>query len=154
MYCNRLIASLTRLRSCILVEEMRREKGIHILLDMEGVDPAILDDSLYLNNLIDKVVKESGLKSFGTLYHKFIPQGFTSVTLLSASHISIHTWPEYGYIAADIFACEEPEKAIKAADILIRELKPKKVTKTVRRRGYVFTGYITADRDGGSYREG
>lgn len=133
---------------------MRREKGIHILLDLEGIEEKILDDSLYLNNLIDRVVKESGLKSFGTLYHKFVPQGFTSVTLLSASHISIHTWPEYGYIAADIFACEEPEKAVKAADILIRELKPKKVKKIIQRRGYIFTGYVVADRDGVSHREG
>ena len=136
------------LRICNYVKEMRREKGIHILIDMEGVDPHILDDSIYLNKLIDKVVKESGLKSFGTLYHKFIPQGYTSVTLLSASHISIHTWPEYGYIAADIFACEEPEKAVKAAEILIKELKPRKVNKTVKRRGYIFTGYMIADRDG------
>ena len=133
---------------------MRREKGIHILLDLEGIDPSILDDAIFLNNLIDKVVRESGLKSFGTLYHKFTPQGYTSVTLLSASHISIHTWPEYGYLAADIFACDEIEKALKAAEILIDNLKPKKVKKTIKRRGFIFNGYMVASENGVSYRKG
>lgn len=133
---------------------MRGEKGIHILLDMEGIDPQLLDDSIFLNNLIDRVVKESGLRSFGTLYHKFYPHGFTSVTLLSASHISIHTWPEYGYMAADIFACDDINKAVTAANILIRELKPKKVKKTVLRRGFIFDGVIMAEGDGVPHREG
>ncbi len=133
---------------------MRRERGIHILLDMEGVDPQILDDSIFLMNLIDKTVRDSGLKSFGTLYHKFYPQGFTSVTLLSASHISIHTWPEYGYIAADIFACDDIEKALKAAEILIKELKPKRVKRVIKRRGFIFKGYLVENEDGVSHREG
>lgn len=117
---------------------MKREKGIHVLLDLHGCDAKKLDDSIFLNNLISKVLRKSGLKSFGTLYHKFTPLGYTSVTLLAASHISIHTWPEYGYMAVDIFACDDREKAMKAVEVIIEEMKPKKVRKIMRSRGYVF----------------
>lgn len=118
--------------------KIKREKGIHIILDLYGVDPQKIDDSIFLNNLISKAVSESGLKSFGTLYHKFQPTGFTSITLLEASHISIHTWPEYKYATIDIFACDKWEKALKATDIIINSLKPKKFKKVIKPRGYIY----------------
>ncbi len=118
---------------------MKREKGIHIMLDLYGVEPEKLDDAIFLNKLISKAVTQSGLKSFGTLYHKFIPMGFTSITLLEASHISIHTWPEYKHATIDIFACDKWEKALKAADIIIEGLKPKKLKKVVKSRGYIYS---------------
>ncbi len=117
---------------------MKAIKGIHIIVDLYGCDTKILDDAIYLNRLVAKAVSESGLKSFGTLYHKFTPMGYTSVTLLAASHISIHTWPEYNYVAIDVFACDEYEKALKATDIIISALKPKRVRKIVRQRGFIF----------------
>jgi len=117
---------------------MKRERGIHIILDVYGVEPEKLDDAIFLNKLISKSVSESGLKSFGTLYHKFNPMGYTSVTLLEASHISIHTWPEYKYASIDIFACDRWEKALKAAEIIIRELNPKRVKKLIKARGYIY----------------
>ena len=117
---------------------MRAIKGIHILADLYGCDEKLLDDATYLNELVSKAVLESGLKSFGTLYHKFMPKGYTSVTLLAASHISIHTWPEHRYVAIDIFACDEHEKALKAAEIIISSLKPKRVRRIIRLRGYIF----------------
>lgn len=36
-------------------------------------------------------------------YHKFSPMGISAVAVITTSHISIHTWPEYGYAAVDIF---------------------------------------------------
>ena len=118
--------------------KIKREKGIHIILDLYGVDPQKIDSSIFLNDLISKAVSVSGLKSFGTLYHKFQPMGFTSVTLLETSHISVHTWPEYKYASIDIFACDKWEKALKAADIIINELNPKRLKKIVKPRGYIY----------------
>lgn len=48
-------------------------------------------------------------------FHQFTPQGLTGFILLSESHISIHTWPEFKYAAVDVFTCghkTQPEKAI------------------------------------------
>lgn len=123
---------------------MKREKGIHIMLDVYVIDGEKLDNAIFFNKLIAKAVSESGLKSFGTLYHKFEPMGYTSVTLLEASHISVHTWPEYNYASIDIFACDKWEKALKAADIIIKALNPKRIKKVIKSRGYIFNHeYIT-----------
>lgn len=107
-------------------------------MDLYGVDAEKLDDAIFLNHLISKAIRESGLKSFGTLYHKFNPVGFTAVSLLEASHLSIHTWPEYGHAAIDIFACDKWDKALKAAEIIINELKPKRYRKVIKKRGYIY----------------
>jgi len=125
---------------------MKREKGIHIILDVYGVEPEKLDNAIFLNRLITKAVAESGLRSFGTLYHKFDPMGYTSVTLLEASHISVHTWPEYKYASIDIFACDKWEKALKAADIIIQGLNPKRVKKSIKPRGYIYNSQYVQER--------
>ena len=49
---------------------------------------------------------------------KFDPQGVTAVVLLSESHLSIHTWPEYGYAAIDAFTCGDRTDPEKACDFL------------------------------------
>jgi S-adenosylmethionine decarboxylase len=53
--------------------------------------------------------------------HQFSPQGVTAICLLSESHISIHTWPEKGEAAVDVFTCGESEPKI-ACDIIIQQL--------------------------------
>ena len=116
------------------------------MLDMYGVDPEKLDNAIFFNKLISKAISESGLKSLGTLYHKFEPIGYTSITLLETSHISVHTWPEYGYASIDVFACDKWEKALKAADIIIQELKPKKVKKIVKSRGFIYNPQFIKER--------
>lgn len=115
-----------------------KKKGIHIMLDLFGVEWEKLDDPIYLNKIIDKTLRGSGLKSFGTIYHKFNPHGFTSVTLLEASHLSIHTWPEYGHATIDIYACDDWDKALKAMEIILNELNPKRVEKVIKYRGYIY----------------
>jgi S-adenosylmethionine decarboxylase len=67
-------------------------------------------------------------------FHKFNPHGITGILLLAESHISLHSWPEFGFVAIDIFSCGKkkfPERALK---YLKSVFKPKKieVTKIVR----------------------
>ena len=58
-------------------------------------------------------------------FHTFPPyDGVSGVIIILESHVSIHTWPEHGYAAVDIFTCGtsvEPEKAV---DLLVQELQP------------------------------
>jgi len=117
---------------------MRAIKGIHIIIDLYGCNAEEINNASYLTSVILKAINESGLKALGTLSHKFNPIGYTSITLLSASHISIHTWPEHRYVALDIFACDEHDKALKAADIIISMLKPEKVERKILYRGFIY----------------
>ena len=67
----------------------------------------------------------------GSAFHRYAPQGVTGVLLIAESHLSVHTWPEHGYLGADIFFCGEgnPETAIEklvelfqARDVKVRRL--------------------------------
>ena len=55
-------------------------------------------------------------------FHKFAPHGVTGVVLLSTSHISVHTWPEYGYAAFDVFSCSDENQTRKAVDYITGHL--------------------------------
>jgi S-adenosylmethionine decarboxylase len=89
--------------------------GWHFLVDLQGVAPALLMDG----PRIEQILKESAHAAqaqilFAHFHHFGEQQGLTGVLLLAESHITIHTWPEHGFAAADIFMCgqAEPERAL------------------------------------------
>ena len=69
--------------------------------------------------------------------HKFLPHGVTGVVLLSESHITFHTWPEFKYLALDIFTCGKKCDPYKALDYFKKEIKPDKVQIMEIKRGLV-----------------
>jgi S-adenosylmethionine decarboxylase len=97
--------------------------GTHVILDAWEVDPARLDDSALLKSAIHRAIDAGGATLVEMCVHEFSPQGVTATATLKESHIAIHTWPEHGYIAADLFFCAtgEPERAAKA---LIDAIQP------------------------------
>lgn len=89
--------------------------GIHYLLDINQVNRQLLDDEIRLKKIFKRFINNSQIKVLGYKYHKFQPQGLTGLYLLSESHISFHTWPEYDKISIDIYTCElENDKLINA----------------------------------------
>jgi S-adenosylmethionine decarboxylase len=70
----------------------------------------------------------------GEVSHKFHPQGVTALGLLSESHISIHTWPEHGYAAADVFTCGDRANPQRACNYLLKAFEATRhsLTKLVR----------------------
>ena len=89
--------------------------GAHVLADFWGCQPEKLDDSRLLMQALREAALVANMTILGEEEHKFEPQGFTGMLLLSESHISIHTYPEQGYAAVDVFTCGGglTEKAIK-----------------------------------------
>ncbi|MDI6815488.1 MAG: adenosylmethionine decarboxylase, partial [Dehalococcoidales bacterium] len=68
---------------------------------------------------------EAGARVLGESFHWFHPQGVSGMVIIAESHLFIHTWPEYGYVAADIFTCGDSAQPEKAAQILIGKLGSK-----------------------------
>jgi S-adenosylmethionine decarboxylase proenzyme len=94
-------------------KEFRREGGqlhttprsTHCILELNGCPSDLLNDHGFVCESVAQASKE-GLSALLELSsHHFEPQGVTVVGLLAESHISIHTWPECGYAAADVFTC-------------------------------------------------
>jgi len=79
--------------------------GTHIILDMVGIDFVLLDEMEGFVKWMEGTLWDYECDVLGTQSHKFKPQGFTAVFMLAESHFSIHTWPEKGIAACDIFTC-------------------------------------------------
>lgn len=67
--------------------------------------------------------EETGATIIGEIFHQFSPQGVTGVVAIAESHLCIHTWPEYGYAAVDIFTCGESFDPTEAANLIIGKLE-------------------------------
>ena len=96
------------------VYALPKVSGKHVIYDLLGGNPHLLDDIDFVTQAITEAVEASGATLLGINSHRFEPQGVTAVALLSESHLSVHTWPEHGYAAIDCFTCGEhtdPEAA-------------------------------------------
>lgn len=69
------------------------------------MDPALLDAPARLKGRIVRVATAAGATVVGSRFRRFAPQGVTGVVLLAESHVTVHTWPELGFAAFDIFTC-------------------------------------------------
>ena len=83
-----------------------------IYIDYEQLVQAALRS--VVKEALTQAAKSAGATLLGLITHKFEPQGVTGVALLSESHLSFHSWPEYGYASIDAFTCgdhTDPEAA-------------------------------------------
>ncbi len=69
--------------------------------------------------------------------HQFSPQGLTAFVLLAESHIALHSWPEFNYLAIDIFTCGQKALPYKALAYLRKKFKPKRVEIKEIKRGRI-----------------
>ena len=97
--------------------------GKHCILELYHCDAAKLDDEAFLRTAITAAAKRAGATLLNLITHRFEPQGVTGLALLAESHISIHTWPESGYAAVDVFTCGDHTMPEKACQVLADELQ-------------------------------
>ncbi len=79
--------------------------GFHSILELYDCPPELLDDEIQVRDFVREAALRAGCTVLGELCHRFDPQGVTALMLLAESHISVHTWPEVGYVAVDVFTC-------------------------------------------------
>ena len=85
--------------------------GRHIIAEVYQVPESLTTDSSKLNKLLCDAAVKAGAEVLHTYFHDFKPKdghavaGVTGVIALAESHISVHTWPENGYMAIDVFMC-------------------------------------------------
>ena len=113
-----------------------RPAGTHLLADFYGVDSARLVASADIDALLRAGAIAAGARILHSHFHSFgDAMGVTGVVLLAESHISIHTWPEYGFAAADIFMCGQAQPKL-ALEIIERAFKPAScIVQTIARGG-------------------
>jgi len=102
--------------------------GRQIIAELIGCDREIIGSLEKIKKIMLKAAKASNSTIVKSTFHKFSPQGVSGVVVVAESHLAIHTWPEYGYAAVDIFTCGEhtnPEKGLKVLAKMVRAKKVK-----------------------------
>ena len=79
--------------------------GKHLLLEVYDGTFEQLNDHEFMKNIFQKGILKSKSKILNCYVHQFDPQGCTVLFALAESHVSVHTWPEKGCVAFDIFTC-------------------------------------------------
>jgi len=110
--------------------------GRHCILELFQCDHTKLNDEAFIRTTITASAKIAGATLINLVTHSFKPQGVTGLALLAESHISIHTWPEIGYAAIDVFTCGDhtmPEKACKllAKDFFAKHISFKNIAREI-----------------------
>ncbi|MFN2128771.1 MAG: adenosylmethionine decarboxylase [Anaerolineales bacterium] len=75
------------------------------MLELKDCDRERLNDLDFLQSAMLTAAEDCGATVLGTSFHPFQPQGVSGVVVIAESHLAIHTWPEYGYAAVDVFTC-------------------------------------------------
>ncbi|ERN41519.1 S-adenosylmethionine decarboxylase proenzyme [Rubidibacter lacunae KORDI 51-2] len=90
--------------------------GTHLVVDAWQVPVELLNDPERIRSALLEATIAGGATLLDMCVHQFSPHGVTATATLAESHIAIHTWPEYGYFAADLFFCGsgDPQAAMQA----------------------------------------
>jgi len=100
--------------------------GRHCILELYQCDHAKLNDEAFIRTTLTSSAKIAGATLINLVTHSFKPQGVTGLALLAESHISIHTWPEIGYAAIDVFTCGDHAMPEKACELLFKDFLAKR----------------------------
>ncbi len=98
--------------------------GKHLLIELNDCNHDLLNDLDTIRDIMLAAAVGCGATVLGESFHRFSPQGISGVIIIAESHLTIHTWPEHGYAAADIFTCGTTVMPEKAADIIIDRFAP------------------------------
>jgi len=112
--------------------------GTHYIV--EFLHCSRIDQPRFIGKVLKEAAEAAGATIIATKIHRFSPRGVTGFVLLAESHISIHTWPEYGFIAVDIFTCGKNMRPRAAVNVFTRAFLPQKVVVRKLRRGHSLHG--------------
>ncbi|MBI3436815.1 MAG: adenosylmethionine decarboxylase [Proteobacteria bacterium] len=106
--------------------------GVHLIVDL--YDAERLNDIDFIEAALRRSIDAAGATLLHIHLHHFTPNGVSGVAVLAESHISIHTWPDSGYAALDIFMCgnADPDKCV---PVLRKAFRAKQVAVSEQLRG-------------------
>lgn len=108
--------------------------GKHLIIELYDCNP----EAIKQVQSVEKIMLEATKAARGTIvahtFHQFSPYGVSGAVIISESHLTIHTWPEYGYCAVDIFTCGDLDNDA-AFEVIKNGLQAKSFSRIEMRRG-------------------
>lgn len=118
-------------------------EGRHLIAELH--DCSGLDDPALIERCLRDATAAAGATLLEVRLHHFGPgNGVTGVALLAESHISIHSWPEHGYAAVDIFMCGRAHDLDAALRVISDGLGARVASRSVIERGFAASGALPA----------
>lgn len=99
-----------------------RYLGRHLLAELYGCEATLLASEARIAEVMLAAARACGATVVESVFHHFSPLGVSGVVIIAESHLTIHTWPEHGYAAVDVFTCGVTIDPLEAVDLLQREL--------------------------------
>jgi S-adenosylmethionine decarboxylase proenzyme len=109
--------------------------GRHLLCEYTGCDRELLNAPEHIRTALQAAVTRAGATPLHEVVHAFSPHGVTGVIVIAESHFAIHTWPEYGFAAVDLFTCGETVDPYAAFESLREALRAQQHSVVEVRRG-------------------
>ncbi|SHF97328.1 S-adenosylmethionine decarboxylase [Desulfacinum infernum DSM 9756] len=107
--------------------------GKHLIVELYECDFDLINEVGSVEKILVEAVAISKATIVQPVFHQFSPHGVSGVVVIAESHFTIHTWPEYGYCALDIFTCGDLidsdaslqylKEAFKAGSMSVMEIK-------------------------------
>jgi S-adenosylmethionine decarboxylase proenzyme len=101
--------------------------GHHVLVSLYGISFHLLDDLAGIKEAFEEAVEVCGATVINRFAHQFHPQGVTIVYALEESHMSLHSFPERGSVAIDVYTCGDMDSR-KGMQVFIDHFKPVEVS--------------------------
>lgn len=108
--------------------------GRQFVIEMWGCNGNI-NASEVVRKAIEEAVKRANATLLDIRVHTFNPHGVSGVAVIAESHISVHTWPEHGYAAVDVFTCGERTNPEAALEVFRWVFRPKRIEVIEIKRG-------------------
>jgi len=92
--------------------------GHHYIVEGSGCNPEVISRVEEVEQIMVRAAEVADVQVWAISFHRFSPNGVSGVVVISESHLSVHTWPEVGYVALDIYTCGDqakPEAAVQHA---------------------------------------
>ena len=114
--------------------------GRQIVVEYYGCNPDVLNDVAFIKRVMRDAALASGATIVQEAFHLFNPHGVSGVVVIAESHLTIHTWPEYGYAAVDLFTCGEDVSPDAAFQHLKDHLQAQSFNAMEMKRGILNSG--------------
>jgi S-adenosylmethionine decarboxylase proenzyme len=97
--------------------------GRHLLVEFYNCNPSKINEENFVEKAMNDAAREANATIVQSTFHSFTPHGVSGVVVIAESHLAIHTWPEYGYCAVDLFTCGDSVDPWVAFEYLRKEFE-------------------------------
>ena len=120
-----------------LIKPEQKFLGRHLLLELYECDPELLAQTAPVEQILKDAAVAAGATIVQSTFHQFNPYGVSGVVVIAESHITIHTWPEHGYAAVDVFTCDFQMQMDRMEAQLVSAFRPGRHERSLLERGHL-----------------